>query len=52
MVPDSAVIALAIEHTWAVNLVNALGAAGVEVAANFRVAAPIVYEPFASLTIE
>ncbi len=49
MVPDSAVIALAIEHTWAVDLVNILDAAGVEVALNFRVPAPIVDEAFASL---
>ena len=50
MVPDSAVIALAIEHTWAVNLVNILDANGVQVALNFRVPAPIVDEAFASLT--
>ncbi len=49
MVPDSAVIALAIEHTWAVALVNAIAASGVEVALNFRVPAPIVDEAFASL---
>jgi hypothetical protein len=49
MVPDSAVIALAIEHTWAVDLVNALEASGVEVALNVRVPAPIVDEAFASL---
>jgi hypothetical protein len=51
MVPGSAILALAIEHTWAVNLVNALDAQGVEVALNFRVPAPIVDEAFASLTI-
>jgi hypothetical protein len=50
MVPDSAVVALAIEHTWAVDLVNILDAQGVEVALNFRVPAPIVDEAFASLT--
>ncbi len=50
MVPDSAVIALAIEHTWAVALVNAMVDSGVEVALNFRVPAPIVDEAFASLT--
>lgn len=49
MVPDSAVIALAIEHRWAVDLVNALDAVGVEVALNFRVPAPIVDEALASL---
>jgi hypothetical protein len=50
MVPGSAVFALAIEHTWAVALVNALDQAGVDVALNFRVPAPIVDEAFASLT--
>ena len=49
MVPGSAVLALAIEHAWAVDLVNALYSAGVEVALNFRVPAPIVDEAFASL---
>ena len=49
MVPDSAVVALAIEHVWALDLVNVLDKAGVEVAANFRVPAPIVDEAFASL---
>jgi len=49
MVPGSAVVALAIEHTWAVKLVNALYDAGVEMALNFRVPAPIVDEAFASL---
>jgi len=49
MVPSSAVLALAIEHVWAVNLVNAIHAAGVELALNFRVPAPIVDEAFASL---
>ncbi len=50
MVPGSAVIGLAIEHTWAVALVNALDAIGVEVALNYRVPAPIVNEAFASLS--
>lgn len=49
MVPGSAVVALAIEHAWAVDLVNALQRAGVEMALNFRVPAPIVDEAFASL---
>jgi hypothetical protein len=43
------VLALAIEHRWAVDLVNALDANGVEVAMNFRVPAPIVDEALASL---
>ena len=49
MAPGSAVFALAIEHTWAVALVNALDNAGVEMAFNFRVPAPIVDEAFASI---
>jgi hypothetical protein len=49
MVPGSAVFALAIEHAWAVNLVNALHDAGVELALNFRVPAPIIDEAFAAL---
>jgi hypothetical protein len=51
MVPGSAVIALAIEHVWAINLVNALYDAGVETALNFRVPAPIVDEAYASLSV-
>jgi hypothetical protein len=49
MVPGSAVVALAIEHAWAVALVNAIAASGAELALNFRVPAPIVDEAFASL---
>lgn len=49
MVPGSAVLALAIEHRWAVDLVNALDANGVEVALNFRVPAPIINDAFAAL---
>jgi hypothetical protein len=52
MVPGSAVVALAIEHTWAVALVNTLYQAGVDVALNFRVPAPIVDEAFASLGLD
>jgi len=52
MVPGSAVVALAIEHTWALALVNALYQAGVDVAFNFRVPAPIVDEAFASLGVD
>ena len=49
MVPGSAVCALAIEHAWAVKLVNAIHDAGVELAMNIRVPAPIVDEALASL---
>ena len=52
MVPGSAVVALAIEHTWALALVNALWQAGVEAALNFRVSALDVDEAFASLGLE
>ncbi len=50
MVAGSAVVALAIEHVWAIDLVNALNDAGVEMALNFRVPAQVVDEAFASLT--
>ena len=49
MVPGSAVVALAIEHTWAIALVNAVWQAGADVALNFRVPALVVDEAFASL---
>jgi hypothetical protein len=49
MVPGSAVVALAIEHRWAIELVNAISANGVEVALNFRVPAVIVDEVYSSL---
>jgi hypothetical protein len=52
MVPGSSVIALAIEHAWALALVNALYQAGVDVAFNFRVPALIVDEAFASLGVD
>jgi hypothetical protein len=52
MVPGSAVVALAIEHAWAVALVNAFWQAGVDVALNFRVPALIVDEAFASIGLE
>lgn len=48
MVPGSAVLALAIEHIWAVNLVNALSNSDVELAASIRIPAPIVDEAFAA----
>jgi hypothetical protein len=52
MVPGSAVVALAIEHTWALALVNALYQSGVDLALNMRVPAMIVDEAFASLGVE
>jgi hypothetical protein len=52
MVPGSAVLALAIEHTWALALVNALYEAGVDVALNFRVPALVVDEALASIGVD
>lgn len=49
MVPDSAVVALAIEHKWAVDLVNAIFDSGVELAFQYRVPAVIVDEAYASV---
>mgnify|MGYP001813209811 FL=1 len=49
MVPGSAVAALAIEHTWALDFANAIATEGGEVALNWRVSAPFVDEAFASL---
>mgnify|MGYP001220242162 CR=1 FL=1 len=51
MVPGSAVVALASEHVWAIDLVNALDKAGVEMAFNFRMPAPIVDEASAALAV-
>jgi hypothetical protein len=51
MVPGSAVIALAIEHLWAVGLVNAMYNAGAELAFQFRVPAVVVDEAYASHAI-
>ncbi len=50
MVPGSAVVALAIEHTWAVGLVNAVYEAGAEVAMTMRIPSVVVDEAYASLT--
>lgn len=50
MVPGSALAALAIEHTWAIDFANAVAAEGGEVGLNLRVPAPIVDEAFALLT--
>lgn len=49
MVPGSAIAAIAIEHLWAVGLVNAFAQAGVELALHTRIPAPIVDEAFAGL---
>jgi hypothetical protein len=49
MVPGSAVVALAIEHRWAVGLVNALADAGVELAMQIRIPAPVIDDALAAL---
>lgn len=48
MVPGSAVMALAIEHVWAVDLANAILDSGAEVALNYRVPATVIDEALAS----
>ena len=50
MVLGSAVVAVAIEHTWAVDLANAITAEGGEMGMNYRIPAPIVDEAFAALS--
>lgn len=52
MVPESAIVALAIEHAWAVDLVNAIDAQDVAVAINVCIPAPVVDEAFASLATD
>ena len=49
MAPGSTVVALAIEHTWAIPLVNNIVDAGVELAMNYRIPAVVVEEAYASL---
>ena len=49
MAPGSTVVALAIEHTWAIPLVNDIVDAGVEIAMNYRIPATLVEEAYASL---
>jgi hypothetical protein len=50
MVPGSAVAGLAIEHTWAVDLANALAAEGMDMSLNYRIPAQVVNEAFAALS--
>lgn len=42
LVPGSAVVALAIENTWAVGLINAFEAAGAEVGVHTRIPAVVI----------
>ena len=47
MVPGSAIVGLAIENTWAAELVKAIQSEGGELAFNFRIPTPIVEEALA-----
>ncbi len=49
MVPGSAVVALAVENTWAVGFLNSIEAAGVELAMHWRIPAPVVDDALADL---
>lgn len=49
MIPGSGVLALAIEHSWAVGLVNAIKDRGAEVAFNYRIPAPVIDEALEAL---
>jgi hypothetical protein len=48
MVPGSAVLALAIEHAWARDLVKSIYDAGAEVALNYRIPAAVVSDAIAA----
>jgi Family of unknown function (DUF6325) len=52
MVPGSAIIALAVENTWAIGVRKALEKAGGEMAMTFRIPAPIMEDALAGLGIE
>jgi len=52
LAPGSAIIALAIEHSWAVGLINALYDQGAEIAISTRIPAAIVNERLAALGAE
>ena len=51
MVPGSAVVALAIEHAWAVGLRKALEGVGAGVALDFRIPGPIIDDALAELGV-
>lgn len=51
MIPGSAVLALAIEHAWAIGLTKALMGAGAELALNFRIPAPVVDDALGALGV-
>jgi hypothetical protein len=51
IVPGSAVVALAIEHTWALGLRKALEGVGGEVAMTVRIPGPIIDDALAALGV-
>ena len=51
MVPGSAVVALAIEHAWAIGLRKALAGVGGEVAMTVRIPGPIIDDALAELGV-
>lgn len=52
MVPGAALIALAIEHTWAIGLRKAIEGVGGEVALSFRIPGPIIDEALAAIGVD
>jgi hypothetical protein len=52
LAPGSAIIALAIEHSWAVGLINALYDQGAEIAMSTRIPAAVVNERLAAVGAE
>jgi hypothetical protein len=52
LAPGSAIIALAIEHSWAVGLINALYKQGAEIALSTRIPAVVVNERLAAVGAE
>jgi hypothetical protein len=52
LAPGSAIIALAIEHAWAVGLINALYNQGAEIALSTRIPAVVVNERLAAIGAE
>jgi hypothetical protein len=49
LVPGSTIVALAIEHTWAIPLVKSLYDSGAELGLSLRIPAPVVNERYAEL---
>jgi hypothetical protein len=52
MVPGSTIVALAIENSWAVPLINSIIDAGAEIAMHTRIPAVIVEDALAALGVE